>query len=470
MSPLQPAPGVGVGNRYDLTSRIAGGGMGEVWAARDRVLGREVAVKLLRGEHADDPTFLARFRTEARHAASLSHPGIASVYDYGEDDGAAFLVMELVPGEPLSARLQREGALAPGVAVPLLQQAATALAVAHATGLVHRDVKPANLLITPDQQVKVTDFGIARLGDDEPITRTGEVMGTAQYLSPEQALGQPATPASDVYSLGVVAYEALAGRRPFEADSAVAVAMAHVQREPEPLPATVPAALAAVVVQAMAKDPAQRPSSAAAFGQALGSALAADPGPARTQVLTPVLPPVASPVPADRTAVLPVAAGLGTARPPGQPPQERGRGGRGAIVLAALAVLAAAVVAIALISQDRAANPSGPTSGRATATAAPRPSAPTTPKPAPSLTQAQTPAPTIAAITLVPEQYVGQDAKDVLKALRQLGLSPTAEQVRTDQAEKGKVVGFSSPGPFAPGDAVVVLVASSGGGDEEKGD
>ena len=457
MSPLQPAPGVGVGNRYDLTSRIAGGGMGEVWAARDRVLGREVAVKLLRGEHADDPTFLARFRTEARHAASLSHPGIASVYDYGEDDGAAFLVMELVPGEPLSARLQREGALAPAVAVPLLQQAATALAVAHATGLVHRDVKPANLLITPDQQVKVTDFGIARLGDDEPITRTGEVMGTAQYLSPEQALGRPATPASDVYSLGVVAYEALAGRRPFEADSAVAVAMAHVQREPEPLPATVPAALAAVVIQAMAKDPAQRPSSAAALGQALGSALAADPGPARTQVLTPVLPPV----PADRTAVLPVAAGLGGARPPSRPPRKRGRG---AIVLAALAVLAAAVVAIALISQDRAANPNGPTSGRATATAAPRPSVPAIPKPAP------TPAPALATITLVPEQFLGQDAKDVLKALRQLGLSPTAEQVRTDQAEKGKVVGFSSPGPFAPGDAVVVLVASSGGGGEEKDD
>ena len=462
MSPLQPAPGVGVGDRYDLTSRIAGGGMGEVWAARDRVLGREVAVKLLRGEHADDPTFLARFRTEARHAASLSHPGIASVYDYGEDDGAAFLVMELVPGEPLSARLQREGALAPALAVPLLQQAATALAVAHATGLVHRDVKPANLLITPDQQVKVTDFGIARLGDDEPITRTGEVMGTAQYLSPEQALGQPATPASDVYSLGVVAYETLAGRRPFEADSAVAVAMAHVQREPAPLPATVPAALAAVVVQAMAKDPAQRPPSAAAFGQALGSALAADPGPALTQVLTPVLPTV----PADRTAVLrPVAVGAGRSAAAARPPRERGRG---TVVLAMLAVLAAAAVAVALISQARDANPSGPTSGRATAT-----TTPATPNPAPSATQAQSSAPAPApapTITLVPEQYVGQDAKDVLKALRQLGLDPTAERVRTDQGEKGKVVGFSSPGPFAPGDAVVVLVASSGGGDQEKND
>jgi serine/threonine-protein kinase len=258
MSPLIPAVGIVVGNRYELTSRVAGGGMGEVWAARDQVLGRTVAVKLLRAQHADEPTFLHRFRTEARHAASLSHPGIASVYDYGEDDGAAYLVMELVPGEALSTRLQREGALAPAVAVPLLQQSAAALQAAHSAGLVHRDVKPANLLITPDDHVKITDFGIARLGDDAGITRTGEVMGTAQYLSPEQALGQSATPASDVYSLGVVAYEMLAGRRPFDADTSVAIAMAHVQRAPEPLPAAVPPAIAAVVLQALSKDPAQR--------------------------------------------------------------------------------------------------------------------------------------------------------------------------------------------------------------------
>ena len=468
MSPLHPAPGVSVGDRYELTSRIAGGGMGEVWAARDRVLGREVAVKLLRGEHAGDATFLARFRTEARHAASLSHPGIASVYDYGEDDGAAFLVMELVPGEPLSARLRRDGALAPALAVPLLQQAATALAVAHATGLVHRDVKPANLMITPDQQVKVTDFGIARLGDDEPITATGEVMGTAQYLSPEQALGQPATPASDIYSLGVVAYEALAGRRPFEADSAVAVAMAHVQREPGPLPATVPVALAAVVAQAMAKDPAQRPASAAAFGQALGSALAASPGQDVTQVLAPVPAAPGSSAPVDRTAVLrPVAvgaAGLSTGR---TPPRQRGRG---ALVLALLAVLAAAAVAVALLSQSGDPNPSGSTSPPTTS--APSTPAPTTPESTtsssssssstPSQTPTQTPTQT-PGITLDPQQYVGQDGKDVLKELKALGLDPTLEPVPTDQVEKNKVVGLSSLGPFAPGDPVTVQVAAPGG-------
>ena len=299
MTPLHPAPGLRVGDRYELTSRIAGGGMGEVWAARDDVLGREVAVKVLRGEHADDPAYLARFRTEARHAASLSHPGIASVYDYGEVDGVSYLVMELVPGEPLSARLTREGALPTAVAVPLLQQAATALQAAHTVGLVHRDVKPANLLITPEQQVKITDFGIARLGGDDPVTRTGEVMGTAQYLSPEQAVGRPATSASDVYSLGVVAYEMLAGRRPFEAESPVAIAMAHVSREPDPLPVTVPAPLAAVVLAALAKDPADRPPSAADLGDALGRALRGDPGAAATQLIA---------APVDRTQVLPVVA------------------------------------------------------------------------------------------------------------------------------------------------------------------
>ncbi|WP_460461122.1 serine/threonine-protein kinase, partial [Angustibacter peucedani] len=274
MSAVHPEPGLRLGDRYVLTERIAGGGMGEVWRALDDVLGREVAVKLLRREYADDEAFLTRFRAEARHAASLSHPGIASVYDYGEVEGVAYLVMELVDGEPLSARLAREGALPAAVAVPLLQQAAAALQAAHDGGLVHRDVKPANLLLTADDQVKITDFGIARAGDQAPITRTGEVMGTAQYLSPEQALGQAATPSSDVYALGVVAYEALAGRRPFDADSMVATAMAQVNDAPAPLPPQVPAPVAAVVMMALEKDAARRPASAAALGAAFGEALA----------------------------------------------------------------------------------------------------------------------------------------------------------------------------------------------------
>jgi eukaryotic-like serine/threonine-protein kinase len=273
MSLLRPEVGLRVGDRYQLTERIAGGGMGEVWVARDEVLGRQVAVKILRREFADDIGFIQRFRAEARHAASLSYPGIASVFDYGEENSSAYLVMELVRGEPLSQRLAHEGALPAAVTVPLVQEIAHALQAAHAAGVVHRDVKPANLLMTSDGHVKVTDFGIARAGGQAALTRTGEVMGTAQYLSPEQALGRPATAASDVYSLAVVAYEALSGVRPFEADTAIAVAMAHVNRMPEPLPAIVEPAVAAVVMRALAKDPALRPASADQFADQLGAAL-----------------------------------------------------------------------------------------------------------------------------------------------------------------------------------------------------
>jgi eukaryotic-like serine/threonine-protein kinase len=273
MSVSHPEPGLRVGGRYVLTSHVASGGMGEVWQATDEVLGRTVAVKLLRREYATEASFLARFRGEAKHAASLTHSGIAQVFDYGEVDGVAYLVMELVPGEPLSARLARDGALPAEVAVPLLRQAADALEAAHQAGLVHRDVKPGNLLITPQGRVKITDFGIARAGDQVPLTRTGEVMGTAQYLSPEQALGDPATASSDIYALGVVAFETLAGARPFDAETPVATALAQVNRPPPPLPEMVPAAVAAVVESALAKDPAHRPASATEFGAALTAAL-----------------------------------------------------------------------------------------------------------------------------------------------------------------------------------------------------
>ena len=232
-------------HRYRLESRIATGGMGEVWRATDTVLGREVAVKLLKPEYADDARFRSRFETEARHAASLHHPNVAAVYDFGEAAGAAddvahrpYLVMELVDGQPLSALLKAGQPLDPDAARDLLAQAADAIGAAHAAGIVHRDVKPANLLVTPDRTVKITDFGIARAAEGMALTETGQVMGTPQYLSPEQARGETATPASDVYSLGVVAYECLVGQRPYTGDSPVATALAHL-REPVPeLPTT----------------------------------------------------------------------------------------------------------------------------------------------------------------------------------------------------------------------------------------
>ncbi len=271
-APTTPRPGAEglIGDRYELVERIAVGGMGEVWSAVDLVLGREVAVKLLRAEYVDDPEFRSRFRAEARHAAGLSHPGIASVYDFGEQSEphpAAWLVMELVPGEPLSALLRRTPRLLPAHALDVVGQAALALEAAHQAGVVHRDVKPGNLLVRPDGVVKVTDFGIARAANAVPVTRTGTMVGTAHYLSPEQAAGRPATPASDVYCLGLVAYECLAGRRPYTADSPVAVAAAHLHQEPPPLSADVPAAVRALVLRALAKDPAARPQHAGELGR-----------------------------------------------------------------------------------------------------------------------------------------------------------------------------------------------------------
>jgi eukaryotic-like serine/threonine-protein kinase len=255
--------------RYERHDRIAIGGMGEVWRAEDRLLGREVAVKVLRREYADDPDFRERFTTEARNAASLHHPGIASVFDFGElGDGVPFLVMELVEGRPLSD-LIRGQALAPDAVRAIVQQTADALAVAHRAGIVHRDVKPANLLVTPAGEVKITDFGIARAADGLALTQTGQLVGTPQYLSPEQVDGQSATPASDVYALGVVLYECLTGGRPFTGETPVATALAHLRQPIPELPADVPADLRAVCERALAKDPAERYADAGELAAAL---------------------------------------------------------------------------------------------------------------------------------------------------------------------------------------------------------
>src|SRR6266545_2519499 len=234
--------------RYCLVHRLASGGMGQVWRAEDKVLGRQVAVKLLRSELAGDQAFLDRFRVEARRTAALSHPGIASVFDYGEieePDPTAYLVLDVVA------------------------QAALALEAAHRAGVVHRDVKPSNLVIRPDGVVKVTDFGIARAIGELPRSEIGLVVGTAGYLSPEQVACRPATPASDVYALGVVAYECLAGRRPFTAENPVALALAHQRHPPPPLPPDVPKPVRALVEQAMAKDARTRPPADALAGNAI---------------------------------------------------------------------------------------------------------------------------------------------------------------------------------------------------------
>ncbi|WP_137876551.1 serine/threonine-protein kinase [Rhodococcus sp. Q] len=263
-----------IADRYRLMRLIATGGMGQVWEATDNRLHRRVAVKVLKAEFSSDPEFLARFRTEARTTAQLNHPGIAGIYDYGETrdttgQDTAYLVMELVNGEPLNAVLSRVGRLSLPHALDMLEQTGRALQAAHASGVVHRDVKPGNILITPTGQVKITDFGIAKAVEASPVTRTGMVMGTAQYIAPEQALGQDATPASDVYALGVVGYEVLAGHRPFSGDGALTVAMKHVQEIPAPLPADLPPNVRELIEITMAKDPAARYHSGGEFADAV---------------------------------------------------------------------------------------------------------------------------------------------------------------------------------------------------------
>ncbi|GMM97255.1 serine/threonine protein kinase [Microbacterium sp. MTN4-26] len=265
---MRPTQGATFGGRYELDSRIAVGGMGEVWEATDHVIGRTVAIKILKDEYMGDPGFLERFRAEARHAALVNHEGIASVFDYGEENGSAFLVMELVPGEALSTILERETSLSTDKTLDIVAQTSAALQAAHAAGLVHRDIKPGNLLITPDGRVKITDFGIARIADQVPLTATGQVMGTVQYLSPEQASGHPASPATDIYSLGIVAYESLAGKRPFTGESQVAIAMAQINEQAPPLPATVAQPVQNFVAAMIAKKPEERPGSAATVARA----------------------------------------------------------------------------------------------------------------------------------------------------------------------------------------------------------
>ncbi|HEX5594443.1 MAG TPA: protein kinase [Micromonosporaceae bacterium] len=299
-------PGVKLGDRYRLDERIAGGGMGDVWRGTDEVLGRTVAVKILLPALLDEPGFAERFRGEARTMATINHPGVVDVYDYGSDQQVAFLVMEYVEGDALSRTLARVGRLTPARTMALVAQAAEALHAAHEKGIVHRDVKPGNLLVRPNGTLVLTDFGIARSAMVAQLTAAGSVLGTASYISPEQAAGQVATPASDVYALGVVAYQCLSGRRPFEGSNPFEIAMKHVRDMPGPLPGDIPPAVRSIVERAMAKDPAARWPSAAALAVVARQASVTLAVPTQGRVA----PHLAQPAP---TAPVPLAG------PPGAP-------------------------------------------------------------------------------------------------------------------------------------------------------
>ena len=463
MTALTPGGHVDEARRYVLESRIATGGMGEVWSARDTVLDRSVAVKVLKSEYADDTLFRTRFETEARHAAALHHPGIAAVFDYGQgtlDDGSGtprpYLVMELVEGQPLSALLRPSAPLDPAATQALLAQAADALGVAHAAGIVHRDVKPANLLVTPDRRVKVTDFGIARAAEGMALTQTGEVMGTPAYISPEQAEGGTATAASDVYSLAVVAYECLAGRKPYVADSAVATAIAHLRNPVPELPEAVPADLAAVVRRGLAKAPEDRFADGTAFARALRDPASVSRG--AGGAATVAAPAVAAA--ASSTQVMPAARPARAPAPTPTPASTPRRTTPWPLVLGLAAVVVAVLLAIWLGTRGDAE----PTASNDDDTSSPSQSPSETPSDTPTETASETPTetptetePEAATVEVDPAAYVGRDRKDVEKELRDLGLEPVGVELENPGDQPDEAVESVEPsGTLQEGDQVTV--------------
>ena len=495
--------------RYRLEGPVARGGVGEIWRATDLVLGRPVAVKLLRTEYAQHPEVLARFRAEARHAGSVSHPGIAQVYDYGENGAAAspYLVMELVDG-PSLARVLAAGPLTPADAMDVLAQAAAGLQAAHAAGLVHRDIKPGNLLVGPSGQVKITDFGIAHAAWSAPITQTGALVGTPAYLAPERIMGGPATPASDLYSLGVVGYQCLTGAVPF-AGMPHEVTAAHRHRTLPPLPPAVPAGAAELVLDLTAKDPAARPASAgevaaragrlrdALAGRPTADALVSGPGgppPARAVGAEPVplagdpapmagnpVPIAGEPVPAagpTSWAGKPVpAAGPGSrageptpwaseptpwdgepltlvdASAPGLAPAHRRRrregmrSGRGVLLAVAGVAVVAGLAGWLLAGAFRA----GP--------GQPQPTGPLSAAGTPGAAARTPTAPAAHSVEVNANALAGQQASVVRQQLRQLGLRPRlVRAVRGSQAP-GTVISVQPSGQVPVGSIVTVTAA-----------
>jgi len=444
---MRPQNGMTFGGRYQLGNRIAIGGMGEVWQATDLVIERTVAIKILKDEYMGDPGFLERFRAEARHAALVNHEGIANVYDYGEEDGSAFLVMELVPGEALSALIERERSLPVDKVLDIVAQTAAALHAAHTAGLVHRDIKPGNLLITPDGRVKITDFGIARIADQVPLTATGQVMGTVQYLSPEQASGKPASPATDIYSLGIVAYEALAGKRPFTGESQVAIAMAQINDTPPELPPSIPEPVRNLVLSCIAKNPRNRPATAQHLARAaqmlrrgdIAGAAAAVPG-----ILSPsVMAAVGTPAPAAATEVLSAAGGPRTRPNPIVAPPARKRSNAWLWTLIAVVGVLLIALAIVLVSVLGSGARPEPT---------PEPTGTSTTQPPPE------PTPTTNKVTLDRATVMGKTKDEVAAILQALGLGLDAQDgsAAATPAESGLSYDVDKSGVMDKGTTVVV--------------
>jgi eukaryotic-like serine/threonine-protein kinase len=426
--------------RYRLEERIAGGGMGSVYVATDELLKRKVAAKLLNEDLLDNPSFVERFRREARAVAALVHPNIAAIFDYGEDGGRPFIVMELAPGRDLAHVLRREGPLEPERTRRIAAQVCWALGDAHAAGVVHRDVKPANVIVSGDDRVKVTDFGIARAAGDTTMTAAGSVLGTPQYISPEQAADRPVGPPSDIYSAGVMLFEMLTGEVPLSGSSPVAVVMRHLSEdvpEPSSLRRGLPADLDRIVARATARDPQHRYADGAEMARALeGGGRGA-------------------------TAVMPAAVGAGlgaagrstdeleAAEWPPPPAARRGRLGPVLAVGVLLALLVAGVAAWALLT-NRQPEPRGP-GGGVTETREESPS----------------PTPTEQQVT-VPGGLVGSNIEEAEAVLRGAGLVARRENVQSEE-EEGTVIAADPPegAEVSEGDTVTLTV-STGDADEDE--
>jgi len=365
--------------RYRLDEVIGRGGMSTVYRGTDLDLDRVVAVKVALDPLVEQsPIYLARFTREAQAAAAIDNPGVVTVYDAGADGPTRFIVMEFVPGKSLADILREHSPLEPAEAAGIAAQAADALSAAHARGIVHRDIKPGNIMITPDGSVKVLDFGIARTLDAGTLTQTATVLGTSAYMSPEQALGQPVDARSDIYSLGCVLYEMLTGKPPFIADVAAAVMHQHVRVQPKPArernPAVTPA-LDALVMQMLAKEPKDRPQTAAEvrdrLREAIGNPGDADDAPTTLAIAPPPPPPATPQPPAPTAAPRPQTSRPETPRPatprpqtrPPQPPPPRSRSRAG--LWATLAVLAALLLggAVALALNTKNGNSASTSSG-----------------------------------------------------------------------------------------------------------
>jgi eukaryotic-like serine/threonine-protein kinase len=428
-----------VAGRYRLDIRIAAGGMGEVWRAVDTVLDRPVAVKLLRTEYSGHAETLARFRAEARHAGALTHPGIARIYDYGEAGHGhpPYLVMELVDGPALTALLA-SGPLDAARTMDVICQTAAGLDAAHSAGLVHRDIKPGNLLVGPGGQVKITDFGIAHAAGSAPITRTGTLIGTPAYLAPERVTGGSGSPASDLYSLGIVAWECLAGAQPFTGQE-MDVALAHRDKPLPPLPAGVPAPVAALVTELAAKDPAARPATAGDVARRAGHLRDALTG---AVGLPGLWPDEGAHAPGGhKTATLSAshAITLTGDEPPDRwidPPRRRRTARRGPAGVAALGV--AGALAGWLLT------------GGLSPAAAHRPTAARTPS------ASTAPANTVAVSS---DALVGQPLRAVRRQLHQLGLQVQVAWRTSDQQQPATVLSVRPTGQVPAGSTVILTAA-----------